>query len=68
MKEIGNWIERAVLVNFTMQTEIFMRENGRIIKQTARGFIYIKTVHFMMDNGRMTCMMVRDRKIVNLII
>ena len=58
-KDSGALIKLTVEVNSGMQTEMFMKVSGKMIRQMAMELMCIKTVPSMKVIGRMTYKMVR---------
>jgi len=40
----------------------FMRDSGRMVWQTAKGYLFMKAVHNIKDHGRMICRMAKAMK------
>lgn len=53
MKGTGETIKQTDLANFSIQTGIFMRENGRTIKRMAMGHTPTRMEQGIMESGRM---------------
>ena len=56
----GTAMSAQVKVNFSMHQVMYTRADGRMMNETARGFICGLTVHIIRDNGRMTCAAERE--------
>lgn len=59
----GNLVRLLVKANLLMLTEIFMRANGRMIRQVDTGLICIITGPNIKENGSMTFSMARELKL-----
>ena len=62
IRDSGGSIKPVARENFGTWTEIFLKENGRMIKQMDMVFIFIKMVLNMKENGRMIYSMEKERK------
>ena len=62
----GKMIKQMVRENLPILMAMFMMDNGKTIRQTGMGFIYIKTEQSMKDNGLTIFNMERELKYVNM--